>query len=244
MNTSPALPFRRLVIDARISVQLPQTRSVVILVPHPDDEVLGCGLLVARLVRAGVNVVVIALTDGDASHPGSLRWPPAMLARVRRAELRRAMQRLGAGKATVRFMGWRDGKVASDARQSRITVLCHAMGAGIILAASPEDHHLDHKACFAIGAGVAQRLRLPLISYAVWSRVSQRPMHPVVDRYRAVKGWAIAAHRSQVSDYIDDAPQGFRLSNAALRQFIGEPERYERATKYRVKRPHWPAEPE
>lgn len=243
MNTSPALPFRKLVLSKRTSVQLSQARAVVILVPHPDDEVLGCGLLIARLVRAGVRVVIVALTDGDASHPGSLRWPPAALAKVRRAELRRALQRLGAARAGVRFMGWHDGGVSSEARQLRIAALCHAIGAGLILAASAEDHHPDHKACFAIGTGVARRSNVPLVGYAVWSRLSDIRAHPIRDRHLAAKRWAIAAHRSQVSDYIHDAPDGFRLADAALRQFIGEPERYTRAIKHMVKRPHKAAEP-
>lgn len=244
MNTSPALPFRRLVIDARTSVHLPQGRAVVVLVPHPDDEVLGCGLLIARLVRAGIRVVMIALTDGDASHPGSRRWPPAVLARVRRAELRRALHRLGAARASLRFMGWHDGKLAAEARQFQVAALCHAMGAGVILAASPDDHHLDHKACFALGAGVASRLRLPLVSYAVWSRLADQPGRSTGDRHRAAKNWAIAAHRSQVSDYVADAPDGFRLSDAALRQFIGQAERYSRVASHGVKRPHSGREPE
>lgn len=243
MNTSTALPFRKLAIDARTSVQLPQGRSIVILVPHPDDEVLGCGLLIARLVRCGVRVTVIALTDGDASHPGSQRWPPAVLGRLRRAEMRRALRRLGAGRATVRFMCWHDGEVANEARQLRVAALCHAMGAGVILAASADDHHPDHKACFAIGAGVAGRLRLPLISYAVWSRLSEIARRRVFDRNLAVKIWAVAAHRSQVSDYINDAPEGFRLSDAALKQFIGEPERYSRVINAMTKRPHCETEP-
>ena len=243
MNTSAALPFRRLVIDAGISVQLPQAGSVVVLVPHPDDEVLGCGLLIARLVRAGVRVVVIALTDGDASHPGSVRWPPAGLAAVRRAEMRRALQRLGAGQAELYFMGWHDGCVGIEARPLRIAALCHARGAGLILAASADDHHPDHQACFAIGGGIARRLRLPLVSYAVWSRLSNRSVRCLADRHRAAKSWAMAAHRSQISSYIEDAPQGFRLAEPALRQFIREPERYSPAIKQVVKRPHQSGEP-
>lgn len=244
MNTSAASPFRTLSIDGRISVQLPQARSVVILVPHPDDEVLGCGLLIARLMRAGVRVTVIALTDGDASHPGSVRWPPALLARVRRAEMRRAMQRLGAARSRLHFMGWHDGRVGTEARPLRVAKLCHAAGAGLVLAASVDDHHPDHQACFQIGRGVARRLRLPLVSYAVWSRLSETAAHRRANRDRAAKNWAMAAHRSQISNYIADAPSGFRLSQSALAQFIAGPERYNSTTNPIAKKPHTQKEPD
>ncbi len=241
MNTIPLPAFRRLKLSAKITLLLRRHRSVVVLAPHPDDEVLGCGLLIADLVRAGVKVAVIALTDGDASHPGSRRWPPAALAALRRSELRRALQRLGAGGAALRHMGWRDGHVARDGRTSAVAASCRALDAGLILAASADDHHPDHQACFALGAAVARRLHVPLVGYAVWSRVGGRksdgPHHRRLHHHRhrhrhrhgAAKRWAVAAHRSQISDYISDAPDGFTLSQQPLKQFIEEPERYARA---------------
>jgi N-acetylglucosamine malate deacetylase 1 len=36
----------------------------VVLAPHMDDEVLGCGGTMARQVAAGSDVTVIFLTDG------------------------------------------------------------------------------------------------------------------------------------------------------------------------------------
>ena len=170
MNPLPVPPFRRLKVSNRITVRLAQHQAAVVLVPHPDDETLGCGLLIARLVRAGFRVAIIALTDGDASHPGSRRWPPAALAKLRRAELRRALARLGAGRCPVRFMGWHDDRLTEEGRALPIAALCHALNAGLILATSDRDHHPDHQACFSIASAVARRLGVPLISYAVWSR--------------------------------------------------------------------------
>ncbi|KAB7645580.1 PIG-L deacetylase family protein [Polymorphobacter fuscus] len=239
MNTCPVPAFRRLLLSRRFAVRLAAGASVVILAPHPDDETLGCGLLIARLVRAGVPVTVVALSDGDASHPGSRRWPPADLARLRRSELRRALHRLGAGAARLRFMGWPDGAVAASARPARLAAVCHAARAGLVLATSPDDHHPDHKACFAVGAAVARRLAMPLVTYAVWSRLADPGQARDFDRHRGAKTWAMAAHRSQVSDYIADAPDGFRLSSRALRQFIRQPERYRPAACI-VRRTHGP----
>ena len=49
----------------------PAATAVVVVAPHPDDEVLGVGGLLRLLGRPRAEVVVVAVTDGEASHPGS-----------------------------------------------------------------------------------------------------------------------------------------------------------------------------
>jgi hypothetical protein len=41
-----------------------ETRRVLVIAPHPDDEVLGAGGTVARLSAAGTEVVVAIVTKG------------------------------------------------------------------------------------------------------------------------------------------------------------------------------------
>lgn len=211
-------------IDASRAIGLAGGRRIVIVAPHPDDETLGCGLLIARAARMGVPVGVVALTDGEASHPNSQRWPATALARVRRAELRRAMARLGAGAARCVFIGWPDGGVA---RYGRVEVLRRALrplNPGLVLAASPADHHPDHKAGWTLTRAALRGTGIPLIAYAVWSRTGVKgPM--ARDPARSAKRWAIAAHRSQTSDYIADDPLGFTLSPAVLAALVGQAER-------------------
>ena len=40
----------------------------LVLAPHPDDETLGAGGLIARLRRAGVPVTIVAITDGENAY--------------------------------------------------------------------------------------------------------------------------------------------------------------------------------
>jgi len=66
--------------------------DLLVVAPHPDDEVLGAGGLLAL---AGGEVV--AVTDGEASHPRSDAVDPADLVAARRAETAVALGLLGRG---------------------------------------------------------------------------------------------------------------------------------------------------
>ena len=197
---------------------------LVVVAPHPDDETLGCGSLIARAVNRSIGVAVIALTDGDASHPGSQRWPPAALGALRAAEMRRALARLGAGNAPIRRLGWRDGRVTTDGDAGRLARVLVELRAGVVLVTSDADHHPDHQAAARLARAATRRLGLALVRYAVWSRVGGPKHRP--DQYRAAKHWAMAAHRSQVAPYIADDPGGFRLSPTALASLTGGAETF------------------
>ena len=54
--------------------------SVVVVAAHPDDEVLGVGGTMAMLAAAAARLRLIAITDGEASHPGE---DPEVIARTR-----------------------------------------------------------------------------------------------------------------------------------------------------------------
>ena len=65
--------------------------TVVVVAPHPDDEVLGVGGLLRLLARAGTAIHIVAVTDGEASHPKSPTLTPRALAARRVAETEQAL---------------------------------------------------------------------------------------------------------------------------------------------------------
>src|SRR5438034_1376400 len=46
---------------------------LLVLAPHPDDEVIGCGGVVARHIRDGRQVAIVIATDGAAAGNGAER---------------------------------------------------------------------------------------------------------------------------------------------------------------------------
>jgi len=69
---------------------------VLLIYPHPDDEVLSAGGLIRQLVSRGVNVTLVILTEGEKSHRSGL--PSEILREVRKRELKKATSLLGATK--------------------------------------------------------------------------------------------------------------------------------------------------
>ncbi len=84
---------------------------VVVVAPHPDDAILGVGGLLQQLDRAGWVVDMVAVTDGEASHPRSTRISPDDLVTRRSQERDTAFDRLGVRPVRVSRLGLPDGAV-------------------------------------------------------------------------------------------------------------------------------------
>ena len=90
--------------------------SAVILAAHPDDEVLGVGGTMSLLASAGARLRLVAVTDGEASHPGTARQAVDALVRYPRKRVRRlpdqlAERRVAETAAAVLALGAQDAEV-------------------------------------------------------------------------------------------------------------------------------------
>jgi LmbE family N-acetylglucosaminyl deacetylase len=155
--------------------------SAVILAAHPDDEVLGAGGVIALLAGAGSRLRLIAVTDGEASHPG--HGDPAALARRRARERAGALMALGAADAEVLRLGLPDSALAG--RESDIAAAIEDLTTGFDACLAPwqGDVHADHE---AVGRA-ARQAAAPLFFYPVWMWHWARPADPRVPWPRAVR---------------------------------------------------------
>lgn len=191
----------------------------LIFAPHPDDETLGAGALIAHCAAHGRLGGIIFLTDGTGSHPdGTPR-----VAITRRREARHAIGRMGAGKISTVWMGWRDAHphpvnsniFARDA--DRIAALIRWQRIDAVAVSDHSEAHCDHVAAYYLAAAALRRAKraVALFAYHVWSepppgarRVATPPMLSGRRRY------ALRAHRSQMSPILGD---GFRLPRDKFR---------------------------
>ena len=120
----------------------PDGRTVVVA-PHPDDESLSTGGLIAAQRRLGRDVVIVAVTDGDAAY--STSGDPE-LARVRCIEQESALADLGVDPSGIVRLRHVDSQVDRD-EDRLVTDLCEIVRPGdLVVAPWLHDHHHDHEA--------------------------------------------------------------------------------------------------
>ncbi len=146
----------------------PGCRAVVVA-PHPDDEVLAVGGLLARLARLRRDLLLVAVTDGTASHAGSTAWPPERLARERPLESQAAWRRLGLKDARALRLGLPDGGLPGlqAALADRLETLLRPGDA--VFTTWRLDGHPDHEATGHACAAAAARAGATLVEVPVWA---------------------------------------------------------------------------
>lgn len=185
--------------------------GALILAPHPDDETLGCGGLIARLARRRRPFLVVIATDGAASHPGSAAWPARRRAALRRREAEHALRRLGAARRHLGFLAFPDGAMPSGGAAlrraaARLAARMTRLRLRGLVAPSRADQHPDHRACHALARAICRGRDLVLLEYAVWGGLppGARCRLPVL-REAARRRAALECHHSQLGR----APGGF-----------------------------------
>jgi LmbE family N-acetylglucosaminyl deacetylase len=199
---------------------------LLILAPHPDDETLGCGGLIATASRLRLRPRVAYLTDGAASHPGSPAWPPSRLAAKRHDEALEALRVLGVPAADVRFLGWPDAaphEPGAPAYGETFTALVDAMRRARIRslwAPWNQESHGDHIAAARLAKAAAEAAGVIVMSYLVWGWAQPRLTRAVPPRQvwtldcpdtARLRRRALSCHRTQTTALIDDAGDGFRI---------------------------------
>jgi LmbE family N-acetylglucosaminyl deacetylase len=160
-------------------------RSVAIVAAHPDDEVLGVGGTMALLAAAGTRLRLIAVTDGEASHPAA---DPAVTALTRIGESADALRALGARDIEVIRLRFPDTGLAAreDELAARLGELCAGFGA--CLAPWQADAHADHEAAGRAARRAAWQLPgIEILSYPIWMWHWARPADPRVPWTRACR---------------------------------------------------------
>jgi len=115
---------------------------VLVVAPHPDDEIIGCGGAIALHARRGDAVHVALVTRGEGGGDGAARLE----------ETRAGASALGA--ASVSCLESRDGAVAQDVELPRkLAALIGRLAPRVVYAPSPFEMHPDHVATLHATAG-------------------------------------------------------------------------------------------
>lgn len=226
----------RWVPDHPLPALAPGRPALVVVSPHPDDETLSMGVLIADAERAGTRCILVEMTDGGSSGaypevlrrwrawPGSSSRPPltrAVLARARLAEMAAASRRLGIAPGDVVLAHTDDPRSDAGAR----TTLAEARAVISTLSAAYPDatfatmsytaeRQLDH---LDDGVALQQLADSGVVRHAEWvvSRLWWQLPTPAWS-------WRLPADRAVGAQVRAAAAEYARWDPAHLRLAVGE----------------------
>jgi LmbE family N-acetylglucosaminyl deacetylase len=196
--------------DALKPFRWPVCRRLIVASPHPDDETLGCGGLLAAAVDRGLDVHVLAVTDGEAASADP------DLAAIRTDELISALACIDPlGRIRYTRLGYPDGRVARSTDALAAEIGRWIEPDDLVACPLPDDGHPDHDAVSAAATAAACRRGATVRWYPVWawhchepaqSRLAQGERLPlaedVLDRKRA----AVRCYASQIDGEVPIVP--------------------------------------
>jgi LmbE family N-acetylglucosaminyl deacetylase/4-amino-4-deoxy-L-arabinose transferase-like glycosyltransferase len=215
---------------------------LLLIAAHPDDETLGCAVILRRAARAGAAIRIVYATDGD-NNP----WPQRFIkrkwrldtndrkvwARLRRGEALNALGVLGVrNNSNVRFLGLPDQGLTdllrSDCRPTLdgFAAIINDWSPTHLLMPSVADTHPDHNALavlfrLVLTEFLSDNLQISVWSYAIhgknsaFFRRSRETLQSEAERKIKIK--AIRCHKTQL-----------KLSRRRFLAYADRPERFVR----------------
>ena len=145
----------------------PADGPLLVVAPHPDDEILGAGGLIHTWAGMGRPVTVLSVTDGEAALPAREN-----LDLIRRDELKQALRKLSATHVSLVRLGLPDGRVADFQKKLRRAILSLIEPGTTMIAPYERDGHPDHDAVGSVCCEIARTQGVPLARYPIctWHR--------------------------------------------------------------------------
>lgn len=156
--------------------------SALVVGPHPDDETLGAGALIAAMRFQGRPVHMMSVTDGERGQHLELTSAED-LAHLRRSEFRAACKVLGVEEAQISHLGIPDSAIGECLAEvtERIADLLRLLRPDVVLTTSSLDPHPDHQAVskavrsVVIGSGIAV-CEYPIWAWTMWPWLDRRSL--------------------------------------------------------------------
>ena len=212
--------FSALKFDLSASLAKLEYKNILVLSPHPDDDVFAMGGTIKKATTAGSRVTVAYFCDGSAgvSENRSIDIDSKVsgnLVERRKNEAKSAAKILGINECV--FFGYRDSKLASGTSVFKaVTDLIQRVKPDIIFLPSFLDNHPDHRVVNEIFINLNNLPDdFPIWAYEVWT-----PLFPNrlidISLYIKTKKEAILAHESQLQS------RGYDKAIIGLNQYRAE----------------------
>ena len=202
---------------------MPEQKTLLICLAHPDDEILSPGGTIAQLSGRGVKVVLVCATRGEA---GEIARPelatPENLGAIREQELLCAAQTLGIEE--VIFLDYRDSGMAGTPENDRPDAFANAPAAEVVPRLAGFMHRYQPQVVLTFepygGYGHPDHIAIHQHTVAAYDSLAHTGRQPQRLVYQLIPTFffekmrdLIAAHGGDVTDFDLSAHEGKRWSD-------------------------------
>jgi LmbE family N-acetylglucosaminyl deacetylase len=164
--------------------------NILVLAPHPDDEIIGCGGTLLKFIRAGARVIVVHATDGAAS--AALQDAPTETrGTIRLQEARTVAESIGFSETLF----WKERNGAFECTEPCIKELrktIESVRPTLVFTPFVTDVHDEHLVLNRVLARALENLSwdcssMRVLSYEVWSLTPASTYCDVTDVMKRVE---------------------------------------------------------
>ena len=153
-----------------LSMRFPVGKRVVVIAPHPDDEILGCAGLLQQLADLQREIILVAVSNGTQSHPDSQMYTPEQLNTIRPAETQQALETLGISHRVKRIaLNFMDGEISRQKHQLQQALTTLLSPDDILVSTFDQDGHPDHEATGQVVQQLANDTHLICYQVLIWA---------------------------------------------------------------------------
>lgn len=161
------LLFRTLAL--LFGTKLPEYEKILIISPHPDDEILGCGGLMANMVEENKKVLLVLLTKGENSHFDSPFISKDLLKEERVKLTQKAASKIKLPIENITFLDFKDGNINDkDSEIIKLELLINSIKPDAVFVPYHFEGNKDHETTSIIVKSITKNTPIHLIEYCVW----------------------------------------------------------------------------
>lgn len=164
------ISFLHLIIQTRHHIKFNAEATILVVAPHPDDEVFGCSGLIQRMLQEKRQVDVVILSGGGESHAGCCQIEESLLIDSRRNLSRKAAGLLGLPLKNLHFLNYPDGSISFDCPETnQLKNLIKELQPDAIFVPHRGEGWSDHLAAGdVVRKLIGQDSQIEMYEYCVW----------------------------------------------------------------------------
>ena len=169
--------------------------NILVLAPHPDDDVIGCGGILDIYQKKGAKITIVYMTDGRKGNPN---YDEDRLVLKRREEARRAADVIGIDE--LMFLDNRDTELSATPKAVKeLRDILYEVKPEAVFLPFLLDNHQDHRATNDILIRSSRTYKAPLTCYGyeIWTPLATPNFFVNITDQIEVKRQAIEEHHSQ-----------------------------------------------